>query len=75
MLFGCISCTATPEISSLSKNINNIACVARPPSRFLWLLNNMIKSKPTKETLFPHLDKKHGVFNMQNNLLCYIVNN
>ena len=29
LLFRCISCTATPEILSSSKNINNATCVSR----------------------------------------------
>ena len=36
-LFWCMLCTATPDISSSSKNINSTARVFRLSFRFLWL--------------------------------------
>ena len=37
-LFWCMLCTATPDISSSSENINSTARVSRQSFRFLWLL-------------------------------------
>ena len=36
-LFSCFPCASIPDISSLSKNINNVPCVSRLSFRFLWL--------------------------------------
>ena len=36
-LFCCMLCTATPDISSPSENINSTACVSRLSFCFLWL--------------------------------------
>ena len=41
-LFWCISCMATPEITSSSKNSNNTARVYRLSFRFLWLWSELI---------------------------------
>ena len=35
--FWCMLCTATPDISNSSENINNTARVSRVPFLFLWL--------------------------------------
>ena len=38
-LLWCMHCTATPDISSSSENMNSTACVSRLSFRFLWLWN------------------------------------
>ena len=40
LLFWCMFCTATPGVSSSSKNINSTVRVSRQSFRFLWLCKN-----------------------------------
>ena len=41
LLFWCMPCTATPDISSSRKNINSTTRVSRLSFRFLWLFFNI----------------------------------
>ena len=47
LLFWCIPCTATPETSSSSENINNTARVSRLSFRFLWIWYNFLYYQTT----------------------------
>ena len=44
LLFWCILCTTTQDISSSSKNINNMAHISKLSFRFLWLWAQSLQS-------------------------------